>query len=70
MKIRSSKNLLLGFIIIFTVSVSVVMPLSQGLIPSFELVGSALFYALIIGGVPFIIYHFIIGDRKKKIEKN
>jgi len=35
----------------------------------FSLMGSSFVYALIIGGIPFLIYHFIIGDKKKKRTK-
>ena len=61
----SSKKLFGGFIIIFTTFFTTI-PLAYGIIPSFELLGSNLFMALVIGGIPFIIYHFIIGDKKKK----
>lgn len=61
----SSKKIFLGFILIFTVFFTT-LPLAYGLIPSIESVGSNFFFALVIGGIPFVIYHFIIGDRKKK----
>ena len=64
----SSKKIFLGFILIFTVFFTT-LPLAYGLIPSIESVGSNFFMALVIGGIPFVIYHFIIGDKKKKAKK-
>ena len=66
-----SKTIFLGFIIVFTIVVTVAevaVAYDAGIysisIP--QLVGGNFVYALLIGGVPFIIYHFIIGDKKKK----
>jgi len=68
----SSKILFGSFIIIYTVFLTILMiiiePNNVANIP--EMIGMFFVEALLIGGVPFIIYHFIIGDRKKKIEKN
>jgi len=71
MNIRSkltSKKLFGGFIVIFTIvttgAIIVIEPRNVDRV--FELIGSNFVWALIFGGVPFIIYHFIIGDRKKK----
>jgi len=70
----SSKILFLGFIIAYVAFFSFILPLYFIMMNEmdatdwhpFSLMGSSFVYALLIGGVPFIIYHFIIGDRKKK----
>ncbi len=64
----SSKKLFGGFIIVFTIVTTgatiIIEP--RNIERVFELIGSNFVYGLVIGGIPFVIYHFIIGDKKKK----
>jgi len=70
----SSKYIFGIWILVFVTFMTLGLPLYGMMIGSmnienwnpFSLMGESFVYALVIGGVPFVIYHFIIGDKKKK----